>query len=131
MSKDTFIYNYSAKENAEILEIRKKYMPADENSIEELRRLDAFVQNAGVTESLITGIGGLMVLGLGMCLAMQVIGEGMILMILGILIGIVGIVGMLAAYPVYRKTHTKTKQMYSQRILELASKLTGDNPLGL
>ena len=126
MNSDTFVYNYSAKENAEVQAIRKKYMAADENSIEELRRLDALVQNAGVMESLIAGIGGLMIFGLGMCLAMQVIGEGVLLMILGILIGIVGIVGMLAAYPVYRKMYTKTKAQYSPRILELASKLTDE-----
>ena len=65
MSKDTFIYNYSAKENAEVQAIRKKYMPADENSIEELRRLDALVQNAGVMEALIAGVGGMMIFGLG------------------------------------------------------------------
>lgn len=128
MSKDTFIYNYSAKENAEVQAIRKKYMPADENSIEELRRLDALVQNAGVMEALIAGVGGMMIFGLGMCLAMQVIGEGVMLMILGIIVGIVGIIGILAAYPVYRKAYAKTKAQYSQRILELDSKLTGEKP---
>ena len=126
MNSDTFIYNYSAKENAEVQAIRKKYMVADENSIDELRRLDALVQNAGVTEALIAGIGGLMIFGLGMCLAMQVIGEGVLPMILGILIGLVGIVGMLSAYPVYRRRYEKAKAQYSPRILELASKLSDD-----
>ena len=127
-AKTTFSYSYSAKENKEIREIRKKYLPVAENSIEELRRLDALVQNAGVTEALIAGVGGLLIFGLGMCLAMQIIGEGVLLTASGILIGIAGIIGMLAAYPVYRKTYAKAKAQYSPKILELASKLSCEKP---
>ena len=125
MNQDTtFIYRYSAKENMEVQEIRKKYLPREESKFEELKRLDDTVQNSGMMESLCAGIGGALVFGLGMCLAMQVIGSGVILIALGVLLGIIGMGGMLAAYPVYRKVFDKTKQKLAPRILELTAELS-------
>ena len=125
MNQDTtFIYRYSAKENTEVHEIRKKYLPREESKFEELKRLDYTVQNSGMMESLCAGIGGALVFGLGMCLAMQVIGSGVFLIALGVLLGIIGMGGMLAAYPVYRKVFDKTKQKLAPRILELTAELS-------
>ena len=125
MSQDTtFIYRYSAKENMEVQEIRKKYLPREESKFEELKRLDYTVQTAGTLESLCAGIGGALVFGLGMCLAMQIIGSGIILIALGVLLGIIGIGGMLIAYPVYRKVFNTTKEKYTPRILELTAELS-------
>ena len=126
MQKDIFTYSYSAKENAEVQAIRKKYLPKSESKLEELKRLDEMVQASGMVESLSAGIGGALIFGLGMCLAMQVIGSGIVIMILGVLIGIAGIVGMLVAYPVYRKIFKRTKEKYAPRILELTAELTGE-----
>ena len=125
MNQDTtFIYRYSAKENMEVQEIRKKYLPREESKFEELKRLDYTVQTAGTLESLCAGIGGALVFGLGMCLAMQIIGSGIILIALGVLLGIIGIGGMLIAYPVYRKVFNTTKEKYTPRILELTAELS-------
>ena len=124
--ENTFSYQYSAKENAEVQAIRKKYLPRSESKLEELKRLDEAVQASGMVESLCAGIGGLLMFGLGMCLAMQVIGSGLVMMVVGILIGIIGIVGMLIAYPVYRKVFAATKEKYAPRILQLAEELSGN-----
>ena len=125
MNQDTtFIYRYSAKENKEVQEIRQKYLPREESKFEELKRLDYTVQTSGMIESLCSGIGGALVFGLGMCLAMQVIGGGAFLIAVGVLLGIVGMGGMLAAYPVYRKVFDKTKQKLAPRILELTAELS-------
>lgn len=127
MNQDiTFIYRYSAKENKEVQEIRRKYLPREESKLEELKRLDDMVQNSGTPESLCFGIGGALVFGLGLCLAMQIIGSGAFLIVLGVLLGIVGMGGMLIAYPVYRKVFDKTKQKFSPRILELTAELSGE-----
>ena len=77
-------------------------------------------------ESLCAGIGGVLIFGLGLCLAMQVIGSGLVMMIIGVLIGIVGMAGMLVAYPVYRKVFSATKEKYAPKILELTAELTGE-----
>ena len=123
----TFIYNYSAKENKEVQEIRSKYHPREESKLEELKRLDYTVQNSGMIESLCAGIGGILMFGLGLCLAMQVIGSGVFSIVLGILLGIVGMIGMIAAYPVYRKIAQKAKVEYAPRILQLTDELMMKN----
>ena len=121
----TFIYRYSAKENKEVQEIRRKYLPREESKFEELKRLDCAVQNSGTVESLCFGISGALVFGLGLCLAMQVIGKGVFSTALGVLLGIVGVGGMIVAYPIYRKVFCRTKEKLAPRILELTAELSG------
>lgn len=123
MNGNTFSYTYSAPENQEVLNIRKKYLPREETKLEELKRLDHLVQNSGVMEALTVGILGTLVFGLGMCLAMQVIGNAMWL---GILLGIAGAIGMGFAYPINRKCYNKAKRQHLPRILELTAELTGN-----
>ena len=122
MNENAFSYTYSATCNQEVLNIRKKYLPREETKLEELKRLDSLVQNSGVTQSLCAGIGGCLIFGLGLCLAMEVIGQ---MIWLGVILGLVGAVGMLAAFPVYRKFFNKAKAQHSLRILELADELSG------
>ena len=122
MNENAFSYTYSAACNQEVLNIRKIYLPRGETKLEELKRLDRLVQNSGVTESLCAGIGGCLVFGLGLCLAMEVIGH---MIWLGVILGLIGTAGMLAAFPVYRKFFNKAKAQHTPRILELAAQLSG------
>lgn len=126
MQDKIFSYSYSAKENTEVLEIRKKYLPQNESKIDELKRLDALVQGSGVVEALCAGFIGFMLLGLGVCLTVQIIGFGGWLIALGILLAIVGIISMAVAYPMYRRIFGRTKAKYTPRILELAAELSGE-----
>lgn len=121
--QNAFSYTYSAPENQEVLNIRKKYLPREESKLEELKRLDNLVQTSGVVEALSVGIGGCLIFGLGLCLAMEVIGNAMWL---GIVLGAVGTAAMLVAYPVNRKLFAKAKQEYVPRILELTAELSGE-----
>ena len=60
----------------------------------------------------------LLILGIGMCLAMNVIGGGTTLMItLGIIIGLIGIVIVSVNYPLYSIFLRKRKEKYSSAIL--------------
>ena len=122
MNENAFSYTYSAAENQEVLRIRQKYLPKEETKLEELKRLDSLVQNSGVIQSLCAGIGGCLVFGLGLCLAMEVIGH---MIWLGVILGLVGTAGILAAFPIYRKIFKKAKSQHSPRILELAAQLSG------
>jgi len=121
-----FNYNYSAKENKEVLEIRNKYLPRQESKLEELKRLDLAVQTAGITEALSVGIIGTLIFGIGMCLGMQVIAKGSIAVATGIIIGFAGAGAAMSAFPIYRKVHEKTKARYAPRILELSSQLLNE-----
>jgi len=121
--ENTFRYEYSAEENKEIQEIRKKYLPKSESKLEELKRLDAQVQKSGMVEALCIGIISSLVFGLGLCLAMKVLGSSIATMIAGVVIGLIGMAGMWMAHPVYRKKQAKAKETFGPRILELTEEL--------
>lgn len=124
MSNDSvFRYNYSAAQNKEIQAIRNKYLPPQESKLDELRRLDRYVQSAGMIQALSVGILGCLVFGLGMCLAMQVIGHNVAF---GAALGFCGMVIMIFAYPVYRSVFRKVKEKYKARILALVAELCGE-----
>ena len=78
-------------------------------------------------ESLCVGVGGDLVFGLGLCLAMQVIGSGVFAVVIGVLLGIIGTAGMVVAYLISRKVFSKAKEQYAPRILELTAELTNEN----
>ena len=120
-NENTFSYTYSAQENQEVLNIRKKYLPREESKLEELRRLDYEVSNAGLPQALAVGIVGCLIFGLGMCITMEVLFGGMVL---GALIGLCGMAAMIAAYPVYRSCFRKAKTKHQPRILELIAELS-------
>ena len=68
---NTFQYTYSAKQQAEIKSIRNKYLAPEPDKLEQLRRLDAGVAQKATAVSLIAGILGALILGLGMSLMMS------------------------------------------------------------
>lgn len=119
-----FNYTYSAPQNAEVMAIRNKYLPRKESRLEELKRLDHEVRMSGLIESLTMGIIGCLLFGLGMCLAMKILGNSMVL---GVVVGIIGAAIMVPAYPVYRAISGKVRAKLTPRILELANELAGGN----
>ena len=127
-NKERFHYIYSAKEQEEIKAIRKKYAPSEEteDKMAQLRRLDAGVYSKATTVSLVVGIIGTLMMGLGMSLAMTDIGEmlGTVLaMVIGVSIGIVGIVLVCLAYPIYNCTLRKEREKIAPEIIRLTDEL--------
>lgn len=125
--ENSFYYKYSAEENKEIEEIRKKYLPVVESKVDELKRLDAQVQNSGVAAALCIGVVGSLIFGTGMCFSMQVLGTGILTMIWGMILGIAGALVMAMAYPVYRKKQQKMKEILAPKILELSNEILNGN----
>ena len=76
-NKESFSYTYSAKEQEEIMAIRKKYAAPEEteDKMALLRRLDAAVTKKATIISLVLGIIGALVMGTGMSLVMTDIGK--------------------------------------------------------
>ena len=129
-NNDGFSYTYSAKEQAEIKQIRKKYTKEDkeEDKMERLRRLDAGVTQKAQTVSLILGIVGALILGFGMSLIMSdlraILGARTDLaMPLGILIGLVGGVLACLAYPLYHLIIKRERKKIAPEILRLTDEL--------
>ena len=104
--------------------IAKEYAPKDNSKIVALRKLDAKAKNPANIFAYTFGIISALVLGTGMSLAMQVIGNGVASMILGIIIGIVGIIGCCVNYPIYKKLLKKGKEKYAYEIVELAREIS-------
>ena len=55
-----------------------------------------------------------------MSLAMQVIGNSMML---GVIIGIIGLIGCIVNYPIYKKILEKSKAKYAYEIVQLAREI--------
>ncbi len=129
-NKETFNYTYSAKEQDEIKAIRKKYATPEEteDKMAQLRRLDAGVTQKAQAVSLVFGVIGALLLGIGMSLAMTDLGEilgsyrGMA-MLLGVVIGIVGIVLVSLAYPLYNRIVKKEREKIAPEIIRLTDEL--------
>ena len=128
--KETFKFTYSAKEQEEIKAIRKKYADTeqDEDKMAQLRRLDAAVTQKATSVSLVFGVIGALILGMGMSLAMSDIGKmigllGGMAMLVGILIGIVGIVLVCVAYPIYNSIIKKEREKIAPEIIRLTDEL--------
>ena len=105
--------------------IAKEYAPKDSSKIVALRKLDRKAKLPATIFTFTFGIISSLVLGVGMCLAMQVIGSGAIMMALGIIIGIIGIVGCAVNYPIYKKILENGKKKYAFEIVELAKEISG------
>ena len=117
--KEKFSYTYSAKEQEEVNRIRKKYV-AEDNKLEQLRRLDAGVTEKATAVSIIVGVVGALVLGVGMCCAM--VWQGM-WFIPGIVIGLAGMAVVAMAYPIYQEVLKKERKKIAPEIIRLTDEL--------
>lgn len=120
-NRETFEYTYSAKQQEEIDRIRRKYMPKEEDKMERLRKLDRDVTKPGTIWSLVTGIIGCQLFGVGMCCILVWTDR---FFALGIVIGIIGMVVMGIAYPVYLKITAKQREKLAPQILTLTEELS-------
>ena len=104
--------------------IAKEYAPKDNSKIIALKKLDNRAKLPAVVFAYSFGIASALVVGLGMCLAMQVLGSGVAGLVLGIIIGIIGFVGCGINYPLYKKKLEKGKAKYAYEIVELARQIS-------
>ncbi len=127
---NTFEFYYSASQQDEIQEIRKKYIQDAESTeidkMEQLRRLDYSVTQKASTKALIVGIISALIMGIGMSLTMTDLGNRLnmpLAYVIGIAIGIVGMIGVIYAYPLYKKTLKKQREKIAPQILKLTDEL--------
>ena len=125
MDNNAFEYTYSAQQQQEIEAIRKKYLPKEEDKMEQLRRLHAIPTQKAQAASIAMGVIGALILGTGMSLCMTDIGTalGNAAMVLGIIVGIIGIVLVAMAYPVFNRILKKEREKIAPEILKLADAL--------
>ena len=105
----------------EINKIKGAYEPQEETKLEKLKRLNARVKRPARIFAYVLGIIGALILGTGMCLAMNVIGGGR--MIEGIVIGVSGIIITTLNYPLYKGLLKSRKEKYKDEIISLSNEL--------
>ena len=119
-SENAFQYSYSSKQQSEIEAIKRKYMPKQEDKLEQLRKLDKSAETPGTVVGLILGIIGTLVMGAGMSCVMVWADT---LFIVGIVVGLLGIVMIASAYPAYRIVTKKQREKIAPMILALSEEL--------
>ena len=106
--------------------IAKDYAPKDNSKIVALKKLDKKAKLPATIFTYSFGIISSLIVGTGMSLAMQVIGSGIISMVVGIVVGIIGFVLCGINYPIYRRMLERDKAKYAYEIVELAREISGE-----
>ncbi len=124
-NKEGFHYTYSASQQQEIESIRKKYLPKEEDKMEQLRNLHKSAGQKAQAWAIAIGVIGTLILGCGMSLFMTDLGVslGGIAMLIGILIGIAGMILVALAYPIYNRILQNERQRIAPEILQLTDEL--------
>ena len=127
MENHSFEYTYSAQRQQEVEEIRKAYLPKEEDKMEKLRKLHSIPTQKAQSASIAVGVIGALILGTGMSLVMTDIGTKIGLtatLVPGIAVGIAGMGMVLSTYPIYKKILNSRKKKYAHQILELSDRIT-------
>lgn len=126
--RETFHYTYSAKQQEEVENIRKKYTVPQEDKLQQLRLLDAGVTKKATMISIIVGVIGSLLMGAGMSLIMSDLGQNIgmqpeISLLIGMIAGIFGMILIACAYPLYNKTLKEEREKIAPKILQLTDEL--------
>ena len=107
-------------------QIANEYSAKNDSKVVALKKLDRKAKSTANIFVYTNGIIMSLVLGVGMCLSMDIIGNGKFFAI-GILVGILGIIGILINYPLYKKILNRSKEKYSYDIIKLANEIVEEN----
>ena len=107
-------------------QIANEYAPKDTSKVKALKKLDKKAKTPANVFAYTIGIAFTLILGIGMCLAMEIIATGLVWQIVGSIIGVIGIVGMSVNYPIYKKILTNSKNKYAQDIINLANEISNE-----
>ena len=103
--------------------IANEYKKKDTSKVVALRKLDKKAKMPANIFAYSFGSIMTLVIGVGMCMSMKVIGSSTISFILGIILGIIGIIGVSINYPIYKKILENSKAKYANDIITLAKKI--------
>ena len=125
MDNNSFEYTYSAQRQREVEEIRKKYLPKEEDKMEQLRKLHRIPTQKAQSASIAVGVTGALILGTGMSLCMTELGAvlGNLAMVMGVIIGLAGIILVALAYPIYNRTLKQERERIAPEILRMSDEL--------
>ena len=107
--------------------IASEYAPKETRKVVALKKLDSRAKRPANIFAYTFGVAMALLLGVGMCLSMKVIGDGSaIFTVLGVVVGVIGIVGVSVNYPIYKKILENSKKKYSADIIALANEIAAE-----
>lgn len=101
----------------------KEYSKKQTTELDNLKALNKKVKKPATLFAYIFGSIGALILGVGMCLAMNIIGGTTAFMVVGIIVGIVGIAMVSLNYLLYNKILTNRKNKYADEVLTLSNEI--------
>lgn len=114
-------------QNDYIKKVQESYVPQERTKLDELKELDKKVKRFPKVFSCLFGVIAALVLGVGMCLAMNVIGTSYmsptVLTAVGVVIGCVGILLCIVNYFIYHAILKSRKKKYGSQIISLGNEL--------
>lgn len=107
--------------------IASEYAPKETRKVVALKKLDNRAKRPANIFAYTFGVAMALLLGVGMCLSMKVIGDGSaIFTVLGVALGVIGIVGVSVNYAIYKKILESSKKKYSADIITLANEIAAE-----
>ena len=105
--------------------IANEYAPKNTSKVVALKKLDRKAKSRANIFTYTFGTIMALVLGVGMCLSMKVIGDGSsFMMVVGLIVGVIGTVGISVNYPIYKKLLEDGKKQYAFEIMQLAKEIS-------
>lgn len=104
--------------------IASEYAPKQTSKVVALKKLDRKAKLPSTIFAYLYGTICILIAGAGMSLSMQIIGEGSMMMALGIVLGVIGFAGAAFTYPIYKRVRQKSKDKYAYDIITLAGEIT-------
>ena len=104
--------------------IANEYAPKNASKVMALKKLDRKAKLKANIFAYTFGTLMTLVLVVGMCLSMGVLGEGRLMMTVGIIVGVIGLIGVGVNYPIYRKLMENGKSKYAFDIIQLAKEIS-------
>lgn len=119
VGEENFMKNYEEER------LKSEYAPKIKTNLDESKKIDYKAKLPAYIIAYTLGIIGSLTLGLGMCLAMKIIGDNSLFQFVsGIIIGIIGIIIIVINYPLFIAILRKRKARYASEILVI---LNNDN----
>ncbi len=100
-----------------------EYSVKDTSKVVALKKLDRKAKRGAEIFAYTFGTVAALILGVGMCLSMHVIGSGTAWFVVGIIVGIIGLALCGVNYPIYKKLLENGKKKYGSDIIKLAKEI--------
>ena len=105
--------------------IANEYAPKNASKVVALKKLDRQAKRTANIFAYTFGVLMTLVLGVGMCLSLGVLGSGSsAALLVGVVVGVIGLAGVGINYPIYRKLLESGKNKYVFEIVQLAKEIS-------